>query len=142
MKSPAIVGLAVALWAGQAQAQAISGNQFLGWCENAAEYVHCLGYVEGVVDGYNDVGAFYHPKGVTYNQATKIVIAYAHANPQLRHEQAWKLVLASQWHHHGECRIRRRYSIVANLGAYSAREQRRTIARSVWQRLGHCCCEA
>jgi hypothetical protein len=52
--------------------------------------------VEGVVDGYNDVGVFCHPKGVTYNQATKIVITYAHANPQLLHEQAWKLVPASQ----------------------------------------------
>src|ERR1700758_1692223 len=96
MKPAAIVGLAVALWAGQAQAQAISGNQFLRWCENAAEYVHCLGYVEGVVDGYNDVGAFCRPKGVIYNQATKIVLAFARANPQLLHEQAWKLVLASQ----------------------------------------------
>src|SRR5262249_11188381 len=94
------VGLSacVCSWGNAAYAFFRSGNDLLQTCQNQSTYLICLGYVEGVVDDWDEYRtanrkATCIPVGVAAKQVADIVVNYLNAHPEVRHWEAPLLIV-------------------------------------------------
>ena len=117
--------LLVALLAGPASAQLITGNDLLDECRRQDSYSRgrCLGLIIGVEYGFSPVNDVYgvidpsnilsstfgncKPDRVTHGQLRDIVVRYLERNPAKRHESFHLLVFAA-WQEAYPCQPRRR----------------------------------
>jgi hypothetical protein len=105
----ALVAVLVTTGAAAQSGNYITGNKLHEWAEDAAKRpdissylarAHLHGYVMGVHDASRENSLFCIPDRVQAGQLTDVVIRYLAAHPEVRHEDADRLVftaLALAW---------------------------------------------
>jgi hypothetical protein len=79
-----------------ATATGIDGNELLTWCDRPTDESFpvgmCIGYIQAAVQVALDTKTACMTAGLTLSRHKDIAVAYLKANPNARHDAAWRLV--------------------------------------------------